>query len=104
MQALPAPPCPGDPVTFTEKPFHENLPKNYALCLASLVTLCGTAHAVGTITGLTAVPANPVAGESVKYKVTTSGSSACGARLCMPAAATSLRTTRWSTTSRRAAA
>ena len=54
--------------------------KKYALCLASLVTLCGTAHAVGTITGLTAVPANPVAGESVKYKVTTSGSGACGAR------------------------
>jgi hypothetical protein len=55
--------------------------KKYALCLASLVTLCGTAHAVGTITGLTAVPANPVAGESVKFKITTSGSGACGVRV-----------------------
>jgi hypothetical protein len=53
----------------------------YALCLASFITVCGTAHAVGTITGLTAVPANPVAGEAVKYKITTSGAGACGVRV-----------------------
>jgi hypothetical protein len=53
----------------------------YALCLASLVTLCGTAHAVGNITGVTAVPASPVAGESVKFKISTSGSGACGVRV-----------------------
>jgi hypothetical protein len=55
--------------------------KNRVFFLASLLTLCGAAHAVGTITGLTAIPANPVAGEPVKYKITTTGSGSCGMRL-----------------------
>jgi hypothetical protein len=55
--------------------------KKYALCLASLITVCGSAHAVGTITGLTSTPASPVAGESVKYKISTNGTGSCGVRL-----------------------
>ncbi|MFS2033500.1 hypothetical protein ACEN8I_05680 [Polaromonas sp. CT11-55] len=55
--------------------------KKYALSLACLIAVCGSAHAVGTITGLVAVPANPVAGESVKYKISTSGAGACGVRV-----------------------
>lgn len=52
-----------------------------SLYIATLLTISGAAHAVGTITGLTAVPANPVVGESVKYKMTTSGAGECGVRL-----------------------
>lgn len=55
--------------------------KNRIVLLASLLALCGAAHAVGTITGLTTSPANPVAGESVKFKITATGSGACAVRL-----------------------
>lgn len=55
--------------------------KKTALYVATLLTLSGAAHAVGTITGLTASPANPIAGESVKYKITTTGQGECGMRL-----------------------
>jgi hypothetical protein len=55
--------------------------KKTTLYLATLLTLSGAAHAVGTITGLTSVPATPVTGESVKFKMTTTGSGQCGVRL-----------------------
>lgn len=55
--------------------------KKFLLCLAAFLTLSTAAHAVGTITGLSITPANPVTGEAVKYKITTSGSGSCGVRL-----------------------
>ncbi len=45
---------------------------------ATLFILSSAAHAVGSITGITATPTNPSPNESVKFKVTTSGDSECG--------------------------
>ena len=51
-----------------------------ALFAALLIAVSGTAHAVGSITGITATPPNPSPNESVKFKVTTDGSGECGIR------------------------
>lgn len=55
--------------------------KKYSMLLAALLLASGAAQAVGTITGLSASPAQAIAGESVAYKIATSGSGACGVRL-----------------------
>ena len=54
--------------------------KKSALFAALLIAVSGAAHAVGSITGITATPPNPSPNESVKFKVTTDGSGECGFR------------------------
>lgn len=51
------------------------------LCMVTLIAMGSAAHAVGTITGISSTPANPVPGEQAKFKVTSTGAGECGMRL-----------------------
>jgi hypothetical protein len=51
-----------------------------ALCLLAVAATLGSAHAA-TITGVSATPSNPTAGQQVMFTITMSGGGQCGVRL-----------------------
>ena len=74
-------------VNTHHQPISKIIMKNYftlkkiTLCLVTFIGISGAAHAVGTITGITSSPVNPVPGEQAKFKITSTGAGQCGMRL-----------------------